>query len=121
MDVALAGALLVCALPFMALIALAVRLSSPGPVLFRQERMGRHGRVFQMLKFRSMRVEDTLSATSPQPWSEPGDILFKPERDPRVTPLGRLLRRSSLDELPQPWNVLRGGMSFIGPPSNATL
>ncbi len=95
-------ALLLFALP-MLLIALAVRLDSPGPVLFRQQRTGRRDAPFQMLKFRTMRCDP-----------EPTGMLAQATRaDPRVTRLGALLRRTSLDELPQLFNVLRGDMSGI--------
>lgn len=90
-------------LPFLALIALAVRFSSRGPMLFRQIRVGRFGASFQLLKFRSMRVG-----------SEQGSLLTA-AGDPRITPLGAWLRRSKLDELPQLWNVVRGDMSLVGP------
>jgi len=90
--------------PLMLLAALAVRLTSRGPVLFRQERMGLDGRSFQILKFRSMVRE-----------AEPDGARFASERDPRVTPVGRLLRKTSLDELPQLFNVLKGQMSLVGP------
>ncbi len=107
------GVLLLC-WPLLLVAALAVRLTSAGPILFRQERMGRRGRVFHMFKFRSMRLgadQDHAGLAA----MEPGDILFKPERDPRVTPVGRILRRTSLDELPQLWNILVGDMSLVGP------
>ena len=86
-------------------IALAIKLTSPGPVLYRQERMGLDGRRFRMLKFRSM-VADAETTTGPR-WAVPDD--------PRRTGLGSWLRRSSLDELPQLFNVLRGEMSLVGP------
>ncbi|MGH9486496.1 MAG: TIGR03013 family XrtA/PEP-CTERM system glycosyltransferase [Terriglobales bacterium] len=96
---------LVLASPVMALVALAVRLDSPGPVIYRQERVGRHGKTFAMLKFRSMRV-DAEQGSGPV-WARVGD--------PRVTRVGRALRVLRLDELPQLWNVLRGDMNFVGP------
>ncbi len=96
--------LLVCA-PLMALIALAVKLDSRGPIFYAQERLGRFGDVFKMRKFRTMRVD--AEADGPV-WAARG-------RDPRVTPLGRILRRTHLDELPQLLNVLRGEMSLVGP------
>lgn len=114
-DYLLAAVLLVALLPLMAVIALLVKVTSPGPVLFRQPRGGRHGRVFQMLKFRSMRsgAEAERAALADQNMLK--GPAFKMARDPRVTPLGRFLRRHSLDELPQLWNVLRGEMSLVGP------
>lgn len=100
---ALAGVILT--LPLMALIALAVRLTSPGPAIYRQKRVGRGGRVFELLKFRSMYQD--AEARSGAVWAS--------ENDPRVTPVGRVLRKLRLDELPQFFNVLRGEMSIVGP------
>jgi lipopolysaccharide/colanic/teichoic acid biosynthesis glycosyltransferase len=98
----------------LAVIAVAIRLTSPGPVLFRQQRIGRDGRSFSMLKFRTMVVgADALKAQLRARNQASG--LFKVVDDPRVTRLGRLLRRTSLDELPQLLNVLRGEMSLVGP------
>jgi exopolysaccharide biosynthesis polyprenyl glycosylphosphotransferase len=96
-------------------IALAVKVTSSGPVLFRQERIGRDGQAFPMLKFRSMvegadRMAETIAGAH-----DGNDVLFKMRDDPRVTPAGRFLRRYSLDELPQLFNVLRGEMSLVGP------
>ncbi len=105
-----AAVALVALSPLMLGIAAGVKLSSPGPVLFRQSRHGRGGREFQMLKFRSMRTDQT-----------PSDQLQQATRgDPRVTRLGAFLRRSSLDELPQLLNVLGGSMSIVGPRPHAT-
>jgi exopolysaccharide biosynthesis polyprenyl glycosylphosphotransferase len=105
-------ALLVLAVP-MALLALLVRLTSRGPALFRQTRVGRGGREFAIWKFRSM---VTGAELMPVPEVNDSDgLLFKLRADPRVTPVGRFLRRWSLDELPQLWNVLRGDMSLVGP------
>ena len=96
------------------MIAVATKLSSAGPVLFRQRRIGRHGESFLMLKFRSM--YDGAEEMKPELHAlNEADGLFKIADDPRVTPLGRLLRRVSLDELPQLVNVLRGEMSLVGP------
>jgi Undecaprenyl-phosphate glucose phosphotransferase len=104
-DVSISGAALaVLAIP-LAIISLAVKLSSHGPVLYRQERMGLDGKSFTIVKFRSM-FDDAERETGPV-WAKPAD--------PRVTPFGRFLRRSNLDELPQLWNVLRGDMSIVGP------
>ena len=96
--------LLVLAAP-MAVIAALIRLTSPGPAIYRQERMGLDGRPFMTLKFRSM-FEDAERHTGP---------IWTRRDDPRCTPVGRVLRRFSLDELPQLWNVLRGDMSLVGP------
>jgi exopolysaccharide biosynthesis polyprenyl glycosylphosphotransferase len=104
-DLALAAVLFVVALPIMLLVALAVRCSSRGRVLFRQERVGQDGRRFTMVKFRTMHA-DAEQATGP---------VLATQNDPRVTWLGRYLRAARLDELPQLWNVLRGDMSFVGP------
>jgi exopolysaccharide biosynthesis polyprenyl glycosylphosphotransferase len=116
MDVALSALCIVLLFPLLAVIAVLIRLDSPGPVLFRQTRTGLGGRPFRMYKFRTM-VDD---ADSIKPLlghlNESGDPrLFKIRHDPRVTRIGRLLRRTSLDELPQLINVLRGEMSLIGP------
>jgi exopolysaccharide biosynthesis polyprenyl glycosylphosphotransferase len=100
--------------PVWAVIALAIRLETPGPVLFRQMRVGRDGKRFEMLKFRSMvRDADQLKAELKALNESQG--LFKIAQDPRVTRVGRLLRKTSLDETPQLWNVLKGEMSLIGP------
>jgi exopolysaccharide biosynthesis polyprenyl glycosylphosphotransferase len=107
-DVVLASAALAVTLPLWAVIAIAVRLSSPGPVFFHQQRVTKGGQTFRMHKFRTMRVgADRLVDTS-----EP---FFKLQTDPRLTPVGKVLRRLSLDELPQFWNVLKGEMSLVGP------
>ena len=98
-----------------ALIALAIRLNSPGPVLFRQLRVGRHGKPFTMYKFRSMRIDADGQVEELADLNEVDGPIFKIRRDPRVTPLGRFLRRTSLDELPQLFNVLAGDMSLVGP------
>lgn len=102
--------------PLMLAIALAVRLSSPGPIFFRQLRLGRGGEPFYVLKFRTMVADAEHRLGELESHNEAtGGVLFKIRRDPRVTPLGRFLRRSSLDELPQLINVLRGEMSLVGP------
>jgi exopolysaccharide biosynthesis polyprenyl glycosylphosphotransferase len=115
-DLAGATVLLVLLSPLMALIALLIRLTSPGPVLFKQERIGRAQQPFAMYKFRTM-VEDaeTLKAALMHLNEVDDGPMFKIDLDPRVTPIGRLLRRTSLDELPQFLNVLRGEMSIVGP------
>ena len=104
-DVVTALSLLVLAAPFVAVAMLLVKLTSPGPALYAQVRLGKHGRPFTLFKIRTM-ANDSESLTGPC-WSLPGDT--------RVTRLGRWLRATHLDELPQLWNVLRGDMSLIGP------
>jgi lipopolysaccharide/colanic/teichoic acid biosynthesis glycosyltransferase len=97
-------------------VAAAVRASGPGPVIFRQQRVGRHGERFVMLKFRSMCADaPTLRARLEAVNDHRAGVLFKMRSDPRVTGVGRVLRRLSLDELPQLVNVLRGEMSLVGP------
>ncbi|MBA8848161.1 sugar transferase [Microcella alkalica] len=112
------GALVIVASlsPLLAAIAIVVKLSSPGPVLYRQERIGRDGEAFPMFKFRSMKVDADSELERLLREQGTGDTpLFKVRDDPRVTKVGRVLRRYSLDELPQLFNVLRGEMSLVGP------
>jgi sugar transferase (PEP-CTERM system associated) len=104
-DVSLSLVGVVVSLPVMALVALAVKATSPGPVLYRQERVGLNGHIFTVLKVRTMR-QDAEAATGP---------VWSLKNDARVTPIGRFLRRTRLDEVPQLMNVLRGEMSFVGP------
>ena len=115
MDLVGALLLLVLLAPVLAIAALMVRVSSPGPALFVQERMGRHGRPFRMLKFRSMRVDAHQERIEVGHLNEATGPVFKIRDDPRLTPVGRVLRRLSLDELPQLINVVRGDMSLVGP------
>jgi lipopolysaccharide/colanic/teichoic acid biosynthesis glycosyltransferase len=96
-------------------VALAIKLDSPGPIFYRQQRVGKHGRRFWMLKFRSMRQDADRLLDTLRAHNEASGPLFKMRRDPRITRVGRLLRRWSLDELPQLFNVLRGDMSLVGP------
>lgn len=119
LDFVLSAALLVCAAPFVATLAILVRLSSEGPILFGQERVGRGGRPFKVWKFRTMvcNAEAVLAEyleSNPALKSE-WESDHKLRHDPRVTVIGRFLRKSSLDELPQLWNVLVGEMSLVGP------
>jgi exopolysaccharide biosynthesis polyprenyl glycosylphosphotransferase len=115
-DVVASAAGLVLLAPVLAACALAVRLESPGPVLFRQERHGRDGTRFRIAKFRTMVCGAEASRQALGPVGDlAGGPLFKLHDDPRTTRVGRFLRRSSLDELPQLWNVLRGEMSLVGP------
>jgi sugar transferase (PEP-CTERM system associated) len=105
LDVSVSLAALIVSLPIMVLVAIAVRMSSPGPVLYHQQRVGERGRVFTLHKFRSMRID--AEADSGAVWSQDGDT--------RVTRVGRFLRKMRFDELPQLWNVMRGDMSLVGP------
>ncbi len=115
MDFGLAGALLVACAPLLAAIACAVKLTSRGPVFFKQTRCGLHGREFLMWKFRTMVPEAESMRRDLAGRNEMSGPVFKIREDPRVTPLGRFLRRTSLDELPQLLNVLAGDMSLVGP------
>ncbi len=110
-----AAALLVLFAPLLLAVALGVRLTSPGPVLFRQVRVGRDGHQFRIVKFRSMYVDAEKRLAELRHLNEHDGVLFKIRNDPRVTPIGRWLRRLSLDELPQLFNVLSGRMSLVGP------
>ena len=114
-DIVSSGAALVVLSPLLLATAAAIKLTSPGPVLFRQERVGLHGRTFNMLKFRSMVVDaDALKARLIAQNEQTGPV-FKMTRDPRVTAVGRFIRKFSIDELPQLVSVLRGDMSIVGP------
>ena len=116
LDVSLSGLAVLVASPVFLIVGLAVRLSGPGPVLFRQIRIGRHGQKFMIFKFRSMHVDAERHLDSLRDHNDHGDgVLFKMRDDPRITPIGRFLRRYSLDELPQLFNVLVGQMSMVGP------
>jgi lipopolysaccharide/colanic/teichoic acid biosynthesis glycosyltransferase len=110
-DVALSAVALLAAAPLVAAVALAIRLESGGPVFYRQERLGLGGRPFEMLKLRSMKagLEDE------RPRDAAAGVTYKTREDPRLTRVGRWIRRTSLDEAPQFWNVLRGEMSIVGP------
>ena len=108
-DIVVAFAALVFLLPVLVLVAILVKLETPGPVLFRQIRWGLGGRTFSVLKFRSMRTEQC----------DPTGVAQTVENDPRITRVGAFLRRSNLDELPQLINVLRGDMSLVGPRCHA--
>jgi exopolysaccharide biosynthesis polyprenyl glycosylphosphotransferase len=106
---------LIIGAPLFALIAIAIRCSSKGPILFRQQRAGLHGRPFVMFKFRTMHTDAEMQRDEMEKFNQMSGPVFKMERDPRVTPIGRLLRKTSLDELPQLWNIFRGEMSLVGP------
>ncbi len=113
-DFAIAAASLILLSPFMAAIALLIRLTSPGPAIFRQERCGLNGRRFMFYKFRSMCNNAEELRASLEELNEKSTV-FKIQNDPRLTGLGRWLRKFSVDELPQLWNVVRGDMSLVGP------
>lgn len=114
-DVFVSSILLVVLSPLLVAVGIAVKLSSPGPIFFRQRRVGLNGRTFTLLKFRSM-VQDAEGMLSTlRDKNEMSGPVFKLRNDPRVTPLGRFLRKFSIDELPQLWNVLLGDMSLVGP------
>jgi exopolysaccharide biosynthesis polyprenyl glycosylphosphotransferase len=114
-DLAGAAALLLALAPLMIATAVAIKLTSEGPVIFTQERYGLNRRRFRMLKFRTMIVNAEQLQAALESQNEVQGAAFKIARDPRVTPLGRILRRASIDELPQLFNVLAGDMSLIGP------
>ena len=117
-DKAVAAAALVLLAPAMVALAITVKLTSPGPAVFRQQRVGRFGEPFEILKFRTMHVDaEGHLRRDPALWAAyvDNDYKLEMEDDPRVTRIGRFLRRSSLDELPQFINVLRGEMSLVGP------
>jgi exopolysaccharide biosynthesis polyprenyl glycosylphosphotransferase len=114
-DRLVGGLVLVAVLPLLSIIALAIRLTSSGPALYRQTRIGAGGREFQMIKFRSMVADADVQRARLLELSEGNGVLFKMRKDPRVTRVGAVLRRFSLDELPQLFNVIRGDMSLVGP------
>ncbi|WP_423182232.1 sugar transferase [Arthrobacter sp. NyZ413] len=114
-DVVVSGLLIVLTLPLMAVLSLFVKIDSRGPVLFRQERVGIEGATFDMLKFRSMVVDAEARRAELEQRNEGNGLLFKIKDDPRITRIGGVLRRYSLDELPQLFNVLTGSMSLVGP------
>ncbi|MCP5028344.1 MAG: sugar transferase [Actinomycetia bacterium] len=114
-DLLISSVALVALAPVLALVALAVRLDSKGPVLFRQERVGRAGKLFDVLKFRTMVPGAEALLTDLADQNEADGPLFKMKDDPRVTRVGGFLRKTSLDELPQLWNVIRNEMSLVGP------
>lgn len=126
MDVAGSALALIVLFPVLMIIALAIRVTSKGPILFSQERLGQYGRKFRFLKFRSMRkdcdskihqeyVTRFIAGQVSTAKGNGATPTFKIQRDPRVTPIGSILRKTSLDELPQFWNVLMGDMSLVGP------
>jgi lipopolysaccharide/colanic/teichoic acid biosynthesis glycosyltransferase len=115
LDLALTLLGIVPLLPVFLVVALAIRLTSPGPVFFVQTRVGLGGRHFGIVKFRSMYADAEARRAAVLAMSDREGLCFKSRKDPRITPVGRLLRRFSIDELPQLINVLRGEMSLVGP------
>lgn len=115
LDIVVSGFALLCFAPVAFVIAMAIKIDDPGPAFFHQERVGRDGRTFKMVKFRSMRVNAEAELAKLLEANEGAGPLFKLKEDPRVTRIGSFLRRYSLDEVPQFWNVLRGDMSVVGP------
>jgi len=126
-DIVGGGLILLLVTPVLAVIALAIKLASKGPVIFEQERMGQFGKPFKCLKFRTMYANNDpkihrdyvqnfiAGKTEEGAKNEDEPVVYKITNDPRVTPIGRFLRQTSLDEFPQMWNVLRGEMSLVGP------
>jgi exopolysaccharide biosynthesis polyprenyl glycosylphosphotransferase len=115
LDRAAAAVLLFAGAPLLLAVVVAIRVTTPGPAVYRHRRIGKRGRPFDLLKFRSMVVGADQKIDELRVANEGNAVQFKLRRDPRVTPMGRFLRKSSLDELPQLINVLKGEMSFVGP------
>jgi exopolysaccharide biosynthesis polyprenyl glycosylphosphotransferase len=115
LDITASGVLLVVTSPAMLFVALLIRFTSPGPIVFSQNRSGLHGRSFRMYKFRTMVSNAEQARAELEDRNEMTGPVFKVKHDPRITPIGRILRKTSLDELPQLWNVIRGEMSMVGP------
>jgi exopolysaccharide biosynthesis polyprenyl glycosylphosphotransferase len=114
-DIVMSALLLLLLSPLLVGISIAVRLTSPGPVLYRQRRIGLRGKPFTMLKFRTMRTGTDRDVDALRAAHRVDDVMFKLRDDPRITRVGRWLRRFSLDELPQLFNVIKGDMSLVGP------
>jgi exopolysaccharide biosynthesis polyprenyl glycosylphosphotransferase len=114
-DVTLSALMIVLSAPILLASAIAIKVTSPGPVLFRQERVGQHGRIFEILKLRTMVVDAEQRKAELAELNEADGPLFKMREDPRITSVGRILRRLKIDELPQLFCVLRGTMSMVGP------
>jgi len=115
LDLLVAFLIVILVLPLIPVIVLLIKMDSRGPVLFRQKRVGKKGKIFDLYKFRSMVDGAEKALDSLRPLSNREGPIFKIEEDPRITRVGRFLRRSSLDELPQILNVLKGDMSLVGP------
>ena len=115
LDYSLGLTALILFSPILLMIAIGIKLDSPGPILFKQTRIGMNGRRFEMFKFRSMYTDAEARLEKLMAKNESSKGMFKMANDPRVTPIGKILRKFSLDELPQIFNVLRGEMSLVGP------
>ena len=116
MDIFVSLAMIIFLLPLLASVAILIKLDSRGPVFFIQTRVGKNGRHFNFIKFRSMRIDAEKLKTQLQQQNESKDgVIFKMKRDPRITRIGRIIRKFSIDELPQLFNVLVGDMSLVGP------
>jgi len=115
LDIIVSASMLILLAPLFLVTALAIKLDSPGPVLYSQIRLGKWGRPFRMYKFRSMVVNADKLKADLQACNESGGVIFKMKRDPRITRVGRIIRKLSIDELPQLVNVLKGEMSLVGP------
>jgi exopolysaccharide biosynthesis polyprenyl glycosylphosphotransferase len=115
-DIVASAILLVLLIPLFLIVMASIYISSPGPVFFKQTRVGRWGKLFTMWKFRSMYLDaDQRLKELMQKNEMAGGVLFKMKNDPRIIPVGRFIRKASIDELPQLWNVLKGDMSLVGP------
>lgn len=114
-DIAVSGVLLILFSPILLAVAIAVKLTSRGPMLYVSDRVGLCGRVFKFYKFRSMSTDADARRGGLMGNNEKDGPIFKMRRDPRITPIGKFLRKYSLDELPQLWNVFKGDMSIVGP------
>lgn len=116
LDILISLAVLIPAIPLLIVVAAAIKLTDGGPVLFLQTRVGKWGREFQFVKFRSMVADaEALKDTMLEQSHHLDSITFKMKKDPRITWIGRIIRKFSIDELPQIWNVLKGDMSIVGP------
>jgi exopolysaccharide biosynthesis polyprenyl glycosylphosphotransferase len=115
LDLVLTSFFFTLSMPVMLLIGVAIKLDSKGPIIFKQWRIGEHGRPFMLYKFRSMVEGAEAQQERINRWTPDGELIHKYPDDPRITRVGRILRRWSLDELPEMWNVLRGDMSLVGP------
>lgn len=115
LDIAASLIVLIISLPVIVLTAILIKLTSPGPIFFKQQRCGLRGRIFTLYKFRSMISDAEARKAELESMNEMGGPVFKIKDDPRITGIGRFIRKASIDELPQLWNVLKGDMSFVGP------